>query len=108
MIQGWYVMREYDNAVLERTLLLKSLENQEIYELAIYPKLRYDVVALFQRETGNAGSGTRNTALSGIQCIVDKSELASGSYQIGMIITRENKSKKTRKICWKKDCVVNV
>lgn len=108
LIQGWYVMRERDNATLQRTLLLKNVTGHEVYELAVYPKLRYDVEALFQRETGNANSGTRNTALSGIQCIVDKSELASGSYQIGMIITRENKPKKTRKICWKKDCVVNV
>lgn len=108
LIKGWYVMRECDNATLQRTMLLKNMTGREIYELAVYPKLRYDVEALFQQQTENADSGTRNTALSGIQCIIDKSEFARGSYQIGMMITRENKSKKTRKICWKKDCVVNV
>lgn len=108
MIQGWYVLRECDNAKLQRTLLLKNTIGHEIYELSVYPKLRYDVEALFQEENGHTGKKTKNTTLAGIQCIIDKNMLVSGNYEIGMMITRDNKSWKTRKICWKKDCIVRV
>ncbi len=108
MIQGWYVMREHDNAVLERTLLLRSLENQVIYELTIYPKLRYDVDALFQKGAENVRHCTKNTALAGIQCLVDKNMLASGAYQIGIVVDTKEHSWMKRKICWKKDCIINV
>lgn len=108
MIQGWYVMREHDNAVLERTLLLRNLENQEIYELTIYPKLRYDVDALFQDKIENARRCTKNTALTGIQCLVDKNMLVSGDYQIGILVHSKKQSWMNRKICWKKDCIINV
>lgn len=108
LIQGWYVMREHDNAELERALLLKNTESNEIYELTIDPKLRYDVEALFQEAAGKTRRSTRNTALSGIQCIIDKNMLVSGSYQIGIRTTMKKLSWMTRKICWKKDCIVNV
>lgn len=106
-IQGWYVMRECDNAGIERRLLLKNTTNHEIYELIVYPKLRYDVEALFQNEAGNGKQGTKNTALSGLQLVIDKKMLTRGSYQLGML-TIEEKSLMTRKICWKKDCVFTI
>ena len=107
-IQGWYVMREHDNAVLERTLLLKNIKNQEIYELTIYPKLRYDVDALFQDRAENVRVCTKNTALAGIQCLVDKNMLVSGDYQIGILVDTKKQLWMKRKICWKKDCIINV
>lgn len=106
VIEGWFVLRERDNATIQRSLLLKNMDNQEIYEITVHPKLRYDVEDLFQEES-RSGHGTRNTALSGIQCIIDKNKLAGGSYQIGIRI-KDNKSWMTNKICWKKDCMITV
>lgn len=106
-IEGWFVMRERDNAGLQRNLLLKNADTHEIYEVTVYSKLRYDVEALFRTENKKAGRGTVNTALSGIQCIVDKNKLAAGSYQIGIMIEND-KSWMTKKICWKKDCMFTV
>lgn len=108
LIQGWYVMRKHDNAVLERALLLRNIESGEIYELGIEPKLRYDVEALFQEEAGKTGHGTINTALSGLHCMIDRNVLVSGSYQIGIRVTTKKQSRMVGKICWKKDCIVNV
>lgn len=108
LIQGWYVMRKRDNSVLERALLLRNTESHEIYELGIEPKLRYDVEDLFQEGAGKTGHGTINTALSGIQCIIDRNVLVSGRYQIGILTTTKKQPRMAGKICWKKDCIVNV
>lgn len=110
LIQGWFVMRQHDNARIEKQLLLKNIDNDTVYQLAVYPQLRYDVEALFQQEEKGGRGATRNVALSGIQVMVEKSALAKGKYKIG-ILTDEKKEKRylgTKKICWKQDCVINI
>ncbi len=99
-LQGWYVMRERDNALIEKRMLLKNTQTQDTYELAVYPKLRPDVEALFAGESGGA---TKRVALSGLQVLADTSVLTAGNYQVG-IITMEKNSLLKKKICWKKDC----
>lgn len=90
-------MRERDNAKLDRTILLKNIDNGEVYQLAWYPKLRYDVEMLFLKETN-----TENTALSGIQMVLDTDILTQGRYMIGALVN-ERKGLFARKICWKKE-----
>lgn len=107
VIQGWFAMRQRDNAGIERYLLLKNIENDNVYRLAIYPQLRYDVEALFQSDTEQGRHATRNVALSGIQVIVKKNALTKGKYIIG-ILTDEKKRFYTKKICWKQDCVIEI
>ncbi len=107
LIRGWYVLREHDNAGIQRTLLLKNRTNGELYRCEISPKLRYDVEELFLQEAGGGRKRTQNVALAGIQCVIDKTEFTHGEYQIGIMITDETSWFK-RKICWKKDCSVNV
>ena len=107
VIQGWFAMRQRDNAEIERRLLLKNTENNDVYQLAIYPQLRYDVEALFQSDAEQGKHATRNVALSGIQVIVKKNALTTGKYIVGML-TDEKKRFCTRKICWKQDCVIEI
>ena len=108
LIQGWYVMREHDNAEQEKALLLENTETHDTYEVVIYPKLRYDVEMLFWKETENVSRCTKNTALSGIHCVIDKNMLISGSYRIGIVTSTKKWSWMKKKICWKKDCILNV
>lgn len=107
LIQGWFAMRGCDNAIIEKQMLLKNKESGEIYQLTVYPKLRYDVQALFKSQTEDNGQKTRNTALSGIHVILEKSALTKGTYMIG-ILTQEKKSFCIRKIYWKSDCTVEI
>ena len=104
-IEGWFVMRERDNAKLDRTILLKNTDNGEVYQLAWYPKLRYDVEMLFCEKTEGQKTNTLNTALSGIQIVVDAKELTQGSYIIGILVA-ERKGLCAGKICWKKEISV--
>lgn len=108
VVRGWYVMRGQDNALLDKKLLLKNMESNEIYEIKIYPMLRYDVEALFQEDTKKVNSGTKNVALAGIQCMIDKKKLESGKYQIGIQVDMGKQLLLSRKICWKRDCIINV
>ncbi len=108
IVRGWYVMRGQDNAMLDKKLLLKNMTSNEIYEIGIYPMLRYDVEALFQEDAKKVYSGTKNVTLAGIQCIVDKKMLESGTYQIGIQVDTGKHLWLSRKICWKKDCIINV
>ena len=104
-IEGWFVMRERDNAKLDRTILLKNTDNGEVYQLAWYPKLRYDVEMLFCEKTEGQKTNTLNTALSCIQRVVDAKELTQGSYIIGILV-EERKGLCAGKICWKKEISV--
>ena len=108
MIEGWYVMRGHDNARHDKKLLLKNMVNSKTYEMELYPKLRYDVEALFQEDTKGVSSCTKNVALAGIQCIIDKKMLEKGTYQIGIQIDTGMHLWMSRKICWKKDYIINV
>lgn len=107
-IEGWYVMRGHDNARHDKKLLLKNTVNSKTYEMQLYPKLRYDVEALFQEDTKGACAGTRNVALAGIQCIMDRRMLESGTYQIGIQVETGRHLCMSRKICWKKDYLISV
>ena len=98
-------MRERDDAKLDRTILLKNTDNGEVYQLAWYPKLRYDVEMLFCEKTEGQKTNTLNTALSGIQIVVDAKELTQGSYIIGILV-EERKGRCAGKICWKKEISV--
>lgn len=86
MIHGWYVLREHDNGVLDKTLLLWHKESDTVYKAALYPKLREDVEALFQEE-----EKTKRTALAGIYALVDSTELPKGRYAVG-ILARSRKN----------------
>ena len=85
MIEGWCVMRGHDNARHDKKLLLKNTVNSKTYEMELYPKLRYDVEALFQEDTKGVCSCTKNVALAGIQCIIDKT-LSMTDYFIMFLI----------------------
>lgn len=102
MLEGWFVMRERDNAMLDKTILLKNIDNGQVYQLAWYPKLRYDVEMLFENQAGGQETKTRNTALSGIQIEVDSNALTQGRYMVGVLVD-ERKGLCARKICWKKE-----
>ena len=107
-VQGWYVMRGRDNALLEKKLLLRNVMNNEIYEIEIYPMLRYDVEDLFCEDERKALSRTKNVALAGIQCIMDRNMLECGRYQIGIQVDTRKGFFASGKVCWKKDCIINV
>lgn len=110
LIQGWFVMRERDNARIEKRLLLKNVAGDEIYQLAIYPQLRYDVEALFHKEEKQGRRITRNVALAGIQVIVKKNTLTKGKYMVGILTDEKSEKKRlgTKKICWKQECMVEI
>lgn len=83
-IQGWFVVRNTDNADIPKKLwLINETRNtgfRTVYELDIMPKLREDAAALFD------GDGrTKNTALSGIQVIFQKKDIKPGNYCIGVV-----------------------
>ncbi len=86
-INGWYVQLNSDNAnLLKKLWLIKQTAKGEarcVYEIDISPKLREDAAQLF------AGSEysrrTKNAALSGIQILFDKQDLARGRYRIGIL-----------------------
>ena len=106
-VQGWFVLREQDNARLEKRLLFKNIQSGDIYQLAFCSKLRYDVEDLFEKQSEKKKSATKNTALAGVDVLVDKNMLTNGTYQIGMLAVEE-KTLNKRKICWKKDCTFTI
>ena len=79
-IEGWYVLREHDNALLTRWLLLKHEESGEVYQVSLYPKLREDVESLFAQD-----ARTKRVALCGIHALIEKEKLPRGSYTIGIL-----------------------
>ncbi len=80
-ITGWHVIRERDNSLADKALLLRDADNNDnIYILPVYPQIRKDVAKLFESE-----KATSNTALSGLQVIFNRMALAEGSYEIGVI-----------------------
>lgn len=102
LINGWYVYRKYDNALLNRYLVLQNTENLQVYDIAIEPKLRQDVYALMEDDT------TVNTALSGIEVHADISDLPKGRYRLGLLIEKKSTSDgvfpfRKRHITWFKD-----
>lgn len=80
-IEGWYVLREHDNALLTRWLLLKHEESGEVYQVSLYPKLREDVEPLFAQD-----ARTKRVALCGIHALIEKEKLPKGSYTIGILV----------------------
>ena len=89
-IEGWYVVRNMDNANLSRKLWLiyetRTFDFRNVYEFEIAPKLREDVAKLLegdgsQKETAK----TKNTSLSGIQVNIAKGILKPGTYRIGVL-----------------------
>lgn len=83
-IEGWYVLREHDNALLERWLVLLHEESRQVYQAPLYPKLREDVEALFLEQTA-----TQHTALSGLHAVIEKEKLPKGHYTIGVYVRFE-------------------
>ena len=87
MIEGWCAVKNADNAELPRRLWLiyktRNFDFRSVYEFEIAPKLREDVAALL--EGSDILKGTKNTALSGIQINVKKSDLKPGTYGIGVL-----------------------
>lgn len=83
-IEGWYVLREHDNAGLRRWLLLKHEQRKEVYQVPLYPKLREDVESLFAQD-----ASTTRTALTGIHAVIRKQQLPEGSYMIGILVQDE-------------------
>ncbi len=87
MIEGWWAVKNADNADLPCRLWLiyetRSFDFRSVYEFEVVPKLREDVAALL--EGSNGPKGTRNTALSGIQINIERSTLKPGTYRIGVL-----------------------
>lgn len=81
-IQGWCVVRNVDNAGLQRKLWLVGGTRGEscgrVYELEIMPKLREDVAEVF--------GDTKNTALAGIHAVFDKGVPEPGTYRVGVVV----------------------
>lgn len=84
-IEGWYAVRNMDNADMPRKLWLMDTvcgcDDRRVYEFDIAPKLREDVAALLEGEDRNR---TGNTALSGIQVNFRRSDVEPGTYRIGV------------------------
>lgn len=78
-VAGWHVLRQCDNAKIEKTLCLYNANGA--YGAELYPKLRGDVEALFVNEADR----TRNTALSGICLKFDTAQLPKGNYAVGLV-----------------------
>lgn len=101
-VNGWYVYRKCDNALISKYLVMKNINTSQVYEVLTEPKLRQDVYSLMEDDT------TVNTALSGIEVHADVSDLPKGRYKIGVLIEKENTSGglssfRKRQITWLKD-----
>ena len=106
-INGWYVYRKHDNALINKYLVIQNVETSQIYEVLTEPKLRQDVYSLMEDGT------TVNTALSGIEAHVDVSDLPKGRYKIGVLIEKKSASARTfslrkRHITWLRDELLNI
>lgn len=88
IIDGWYVLREHDNAGLKRKLLLVPQDSTDkIYSAKICPMLRYDVDKLFTEDLK-----TSNTKLSGIHVEINKNNLDKGAYFMTIVSENDRKN----------------
>jgi len=86
-IEGWFAVRNRDNADMIRKLWLiyetRNFDFHSVYEFEAAPKLREDVAQLLEKK--DSKKNTQNTALSGIQVNFPKSALKPGTYRIGVL-----------------------
>lgn len=75
-IEGWSYVLGMDNARYQRKLLLAG-EKGQIYEAAVLPRYRKDVVDILPDET--------NVALAGFVCRIPKQDLIPDTYRVAMV-----------------------
>ncbi len=95
-IRGWYVLQKYDNALLDRYVILQKQDDGTTVRIQAKPWLREDVSHIFAEDTQ-----TLHTKLSGIQIHLDKKELPKGEYRIGILAQGENK----QMLCWTQELI---
>lgn len=97
IIEGWCAVQNTDNADLPRKLwLIRTDAHEDVYEFTVSPKLREDVAAVLEADQSTR---TRNTALSGIQVIVEEGALQPGTYRVGVVCNN-------RLVCDQEACVL--
>ena len=90
-ILGWYVLQRYDNALLDKYLLLQNQTQGRTWMVKAKPWLRQDVSRIFKNE-----EGTLHTDLAGVQVHLNKQDLPRGQYRIGVMAQTQKK----RMLCW--------
>lgn len=97
IIEGWCAVQNTDNADLPRKLwLIRTDAHEDVYEFTVSPKLREDVATVLEADQSTR---TRNTALSGIQVIVEEGALQPGTYRVGVVCNN-------RLVCDQEACVL--
>lgn len=95
-VRGWYVLRKYDNALLDRYIILQRQNDGMTLRIHAKPWLREDVEVIFAED-----EETCHTKLSGIQVHLDKKQLPEGEYRIGVLATGEKK----QMLCWTQELI---
>ena len=90
-ILGWYVLQRYDNALLDKYLLLQNQTQGRTWMVKAKPWLRQDVSRIFKNE-----EGTLHTDLAGVQVHLNKQDLPRGQYRIGVMAQTQKKLM----LCW--------
>ncbi|MBQ7943855.1 MAG: glycosyltransferase [Lachnospiraceae bacterium] len=90
-ITGWYVLQRYDNALLDKYLILQNQESGHTLRVKAEPWLRKDVASIFAES-----EGTLRTELAGIYVHIDKTQLPKGEYRIGVLACGD----KIQRLCW--------
>ena len=72
--QGYQFVIGSDNAGFKRFILLKNVDNGEVYEISCGELFRPDLAR-------NVAEG--NASLCGFACVIGKDSLPSGKYQVG-------------------------
>jgi hypothetical protein len=79
---GWATFKEYNSVGVEIFVVLKTSDRSYIFDT--YPSLRPDVTAFFS---------TLNFDNSGFTCLIDKNDIANGTYQVGLYLSKKGKVK---------------
>ena len=88
MINGWALIREKDNSLVQKKILLRSCANNDessIYMLESFPCIRLDVEKIFEN------TQTKNVSLAGIHVLFNAEGIEHQKYEIGLLIENGNK-----------------